>query len=371
MNSWIMFKLGEFMNVINSLKILRNFVLSIVFIPIYLLAQDESGWVLQWSDEFDGAGSPVSDTSGWYYNKESSMTRLARFDESAAYLEDGKLIIEAKKHGEGDYTSAGIATKAHYNQGRIVMRAKVPYSQGMWPAFWTINAPGSGPGYREIDIMEMVGGPQSGKGGDNVSFGTVWWGLNATSLERSSGHQILEDGKYADEFHTYGINWDSSKIEFFIDDEIFHTAGLYMWNCYVLHLMHEIRLNLAVGGNWPGKPDNTTVWPQKFIIDWVRIYQKDATSINEGISNSKIKIDEKLNIQIESDIIHVQSLNEVKITNVLLFDSKGRSLYSMRERSEQEIVINNLNLSNSIYFLKIELSNGVLETRKIGTGLGI
>lgn len=314
-------------------------------------------WVLKWEDEFERTGSPVSPGSGWYYNKEGSMTRSASFSESNAYCENGELIIEAKKISDGNYTSSGIATTESFTEGRLVARAKLPYGKGMWPAFWTINAPRTAAGYREIDIMELVGGGSN----DGIIYGTAWWGPNGNDLESDGGHFRISPAKYSDDYHVFGIDWDDTGIAFFLDDSVYHVATLDQAGQENFQLPQEVRFNLAVGGGWPGEPNSTTVWPQKFHIDWFRVYEK------QPVSTEPVKTVSELHSQITVSPtitnIKVQTISSSNIGEVSLFDLSGKKLYSF-SCDVRELLIDKANLAEAVYVVNVKLKNGFSESHK-------
>jgi len=245
---------------------------------LFTCFQASAAWQLAWSDEFNG---PNIDTATWGYeigfirNNElqyyTSRTNNAR-------IESGNLVIECKRESfnGAQYTSASLNTsgKKSFKYGRIEMRAKLPYSKGLWPAFWTlgqnINTVGW-PACGEIDIMEMIGG---GVGFDDKTYGTVHWD-NGGHQGNGSSYQ-LTSGKLADAYHIYAVEWDSTQIKWFFDSVNYHTVNITDPQFSELQAPHYILLNCAIGGSWPdsvGKtPDATTVLPQKYYIDYVRVY---------------------------------------------------------------------------------------------------
>jgi len=233
---------------------------------------------LIWSDEFDG---PSIDLSKWSfevgYIRNNELQYYTDNDSDNAYIENGNLVIEARQE-EMDgyaYTSASLNTKGKFSTlyGRIEMRAKLPYGKGMWPAFWTMGAnydtvgwPASG----EIDIMEMIGG---GKGKDDLVHGTIHWQEGIQGHQSMAGTKQLSTGIFADDYHVFAIDWAPDLVTWYLDGAPYSTAYLYT------DAMKDefgkpqfILLNLAVGGNWPGSPDASTVFPQKYYIDYVRVY---------------------------------------------------------------------------------------------------
>jgi beta-glucanase (GH16 family) len=155
--------------------------------------------------------------------------------------------------------------------GRIEASLKLPYGQGLWPAFWMlgINISQIGwPACGEIDIMEMIGG---GDGRDNVTHGTLHWDDNGRKYR--GGSTSCDEGILHDNFHVYAVEWDEEKIDWYFDDELYFTLDITDPAMSEFHEHFFIILNVAVGGNWPGDPDASTVWPQEMIVDYVRVYE--------------------------------------------------------------------------------------------------
>ncbi len=237
---------------------------------------------LIWNDEFEG---PMIDTGKWSFetgaggwgNNEleyyTSRTQNAR-------IESGNLVIEARQesYGGSNYTSARIKTQAKFSHryGRVEARIKLPYGQGIWPAFWTLGESISSVGWPacgEIDIMEMIGG---GENRDDTTYGTAHWD-NAGSHAQYGGSRELPDPQwFYEDYHIFGIEWDSQYIRWFLDGVQFHVIDITPAELSEFRENQFIILNLAVGGNWPGSPDGTTVFPQKMYVDWVRWYDCPA-----------------------------------------------------------------------------------------------
>ena len=244
----------------------------------------ESGngnWKLVWQDEFDGENGSLPDPEKWvmeignnngwgnqelqYYTSEPANCRQ----------EDGMLIIEAlKEEREGfDYTSARIKTQGlfDFQYGKVEMRARLPYGQGIWPAFWMLGSSIKEVGWPqcgEIDIMEFIG-----RVPDKI-FGTLHGPEYSGGRGLQNSVQNIADLKEG--FHTYGIEWDKDAIRWYFDGTLYHQVirenlpTTYTW---VYDDKFFILLNLAVGGLWPEYPDDTTVLPQRYVIDYVRVYQ--------------------------------------------------------------------------------------------------
>jgi beta-glucanase (GH16 family) len=245
-------------------------------------------WRLVWSDEFSGPnGSGVDSTkwsfdvggSGWGNNELETYTSR----NVNAHLDDGSLVIKALKETftgpdkiARNYTSARLLTKNSFSQvyGRFEARIKIPYGQGIWPAFWmlgnNINA-AHWPNCGEIDIMENIGREPS----------TVHGTLHGPGYSGGSGigaADMLTGGKkFSDDFHTFAIEWEPNVIRFYVDGILYQTrtpADLPAGASWVFDHPFFIILNVAVGGGWPGNPDVTTPFPQQMLVDYIRVYKR-------------------------------------------------------------------------------------------------
>jgi beta-glucanase (GH16 family) len=233
-----------------------------------------------WKDEFDGAQLSTVNWSyeigkgcdvgicGWGNNKLQSYTNLPE----NIKIDNGKLLITALKTGEGSYTSARIKTqeKAVMKFGRIDIRAKLPKGQGIWPAIWmlgeNINVAGSGwPVCGEIDIMEVVGHKPA------ELVGTVHY--SSDGYKYSSSSTTLSSGDFSDKFHVFSIVWDRNKIAWYLDNKLFKEFINTSISGYPFNKPFFFIMNVAVGGNWPGPPDATTVFPQEMVVDYIRVFQ--------------------------------------------------------------------------------------------------
>ena len=189
---------------------------------------------------------------------------------------DGYLTITAKQQNIGSqvYTSSRIKTQGiqSFQYGRVDIRAKLPYGKGMWPALWMLgdNITSDGwPACGEIDIMELVGG---GSYNDRTVYGTIHW--DQTGSHASYGNNsTLSSGRFFDEFHVFTIVWDSSSIKWYMDDQLYNTADISPQDLSEFHNTFFFIFNVAVGGTWPGSPDNSTQFPQTMIVDYVRVFQ--------------------------------------------------------------------------------------------------
>jgi len=246
-----------------------------------------SGWTLVWSDEFNGPnGSPPDpakwafDTGGHGWGNNELEYYTAR--PQNAQQQNGNLVIkvirEAYTGPDGvtrNYTSARLKTAGLFSQayGRFEARIKIPYGQGIWPAFWMLGAdiPTKGwPACGEIDIMENVGFEPSTVHGSMHGPGYS----GATPL---TGRFALPSGRFSDDFHVFAIEWESKAVRFYVGNKLYETrtpSDLPSGTNWVFDHPFFILLNVAVGGNWPGSPDQSTVFPQAMLVDYVRVYAR-------------------------------------------------------------------------------------------------
>lgn len=240
-------------------------------------------WKLVWSDEFNYQGLP--DKTKWDYeegfvrNHESQYYTRARTEN--ARVEHGVLILECRKehftpekHAPVEYTAASVITKnkASWQYGRIEVRAKLPRGKGVWPAIWTLGANiprAHWPACGEIDIMEFLG-----RMPDTI-HGTVHF---ASEGKHKSDGGRLKTVKPFDDFHIFAVEWFPDRIEFFFDTVKYHTmeidkAGRGDKNPF--RLPHYLLINFALGGGW-GRAIDDSILPQRFVIDYVRVYQRSG-----------------------------------------------------------------------------------------------
>jgi beta-glucanase (GH16 family) len=234
---------------------------------------------LAWSDEFDGAPGSPPDSSKWVYDLGASgwgNHELENYTDNRgnSYLDgQGHLVIQALQAEPGKFTSARLKTKGKFSftYGRIEARIQIPYGQGVWPAFWMLgDRAGQGwPDNGEIDIMENIGREPT------IVHGTVH-GPGYSNSHGISKDFKLEKGRFADDFHVYAVDWAPESIEFFVDGTRYHTvtpASLPSGKKWVYDHPFYVLLNVAIGGDWPGKPDASTQFPQRMLIDYVRVYK--------------------------------------------------------------------------------------------------
>lgn len=243
-------------------------------------ATDLPGWKLVWSDEFDQAGLP--NTEKWGYEKGLVRNNEQQFYTAKrrenARVEDGKLIIEARKEklGGGQFTSASVISRGHgeWTYGRIEVRAKLPAARGTWPAIWML--PGNfgkvpWPKCGEIDIMEHVGHVPG------VIHGTLHCEAFNHVKHTARGSTLAVPGASSD-FHIYSMDWSAERIVLHVDGKTYATFDKKPADTqaeWPFNKPFYLILNLAIGGAWGGqKGIDEGAFPQRMEVDYVRVYQK-------------------------------------------------------------------------------------------------
>ena len=253
------------------------FVVALFLLPV----RPEKKKHLVWSDEFNQPGAPDSTkwgydlgaSNGWGNNELEYYTR----DPKNVRIEGGNLIIEARKDSlEGKpFTSCRIVSKGKgdWLYGRVEVRAKLPHTKGTWPAIWMLSTDdsyGGWPASGEIDIMEHVGYDPG------VIHGTIHTdAYNHVKKTQKEGKVKVPDAQ--DKFHVYAIEWTKDKMDFIVDDKIYHSVQRDPKDDYKgwpFDKRFHLIMNVAVGGNWGGKEGvDETGWPQRMEVDYVRVYQ--------------------------------------------------------------------------------------------------
>lgn len=237
-------------------------------------------WKLAWKDGFNYEGLP--DSTKWSYdvggegwgNEELQYYTKQRKQNVA--VSNGCLSITAikEKYEGNNYTSARLVTKGKkdFKYGKIEIRAKIPKGRGLWPAFWMLssNEPRIWPDDGEIDILENVGYTP----GEITGAAHVRRNKTSNAIITSSNSTNIEGA--SDAFHVYKLIWTPERLEWYVDDKLFHFYDKadrpplhwpFNGNFYLI-------LNVAVGGSWGGKNGiDDTVFPQSFVIDYVRVYE--------------------------------------------------------------------------------------------------
>jgi beta-glucanase (GH16 family) len=305
---------------------------------IRVMAADPTVWSLVWSDEFDGPNGSGVDTSkwtmetggnGWGNNELETYTSRTQ----NASLNNGSLVIKAIKEtftgADGitrNFTSARLKTQAKFEQafGRFEARLKIPFGQGLWPAFWMLGNDISTSGWPtcgEMDIMENIGREPSTVHG--TMHGPGYSGGNGISAAYS-----LPAGKnFSDDFHTFAVEWEPNVARFYVDGILYKTrtpADLPAGAKWVFDHPFFILLNVAVGGTWPGSPDATTVFPQTMQVDYVRVYQRSVPSsipavITDESSGHAIAFDSETWLREPFSVVNDINISQDHRTRLALF----------------------------------------------------
>jgi beta-glucanase (GH16 family) len=232
---------------------------------------------LVWSDEFNSinTGTWTHETGGGGWGNNAFI----QFDSQA---NSNVLVLEARRdnpanyncwYGRCEYTSSRMKTegKRTFQYGRIEARLKLPQTQGIWPAFWMLgNDIGSvgWPACGELDIMEHVGFEPS------ITHGAMH-GPNYSGNTPFAGTYFLNEQVNAN-YHVYAMEWTSTSVRWFVDGNLFYTvtkSQVQSFGNWVFDHPMFLILNVAVGGNWPGNPNGSSVFPQRMYVDYIRVYQ--------------------------------------------------------------------------------------------------
>ncbi|WP_170201402.1 LamG-like jellyroll fold domain-containing protein [Actinocorallia herbida] len=259
-----------------------------------------STWELTWSDEFAGTAGTLPNSSKWrFYEGGVGNNELERYvklndpdnaaQKHASLDGNGHLVITAYENTDPNLrcpnqesatvcaaTSARLDTYQKFSQqaGRFEANIKVPAGKGLWPAFW---GKGTGTLVNEMDIMEQIGNA-------NGEAGKAHSALHGTDDLHLTSTYTLASGNFSDAYHLFAADWYPDHINYSIDGVSYHT----IYRAQVESLGKQwplvedfyLILNLAVGGDWPGPPDETTPFPAQMYIDYVRVYQQTAPKVN-------------------------------------------------------------------------------------------
>ena len=240
-------------------------------------------WTLVWSDEFDAAeGTPVDSSKwlhdvgghGWGNNQLEFNTDRT---ENVQHDGQGSLVITARKedYGTNAYTSARIKTESKFDTkyGRVEARIRLPEGQGIWPAFWMLGANFTEVGWPEcgeIDIMEF-------RGQETDTVQSSLHGPGYSGGSPISGVFKNKELSFADDFHVFAVDWDPSRFTFWVDDQIINVINsdvVRSRGTWVYSHPFFIILNVAIGGAYVGDPDDSTIFPQEMLVDYVRVFER-------------------------------------------------------------------------------------------------
>ena len=252
-------------------------------------------WVQVWSDDFDGpSGARIDSTKwrhdtadgcsqgicGWGNNEKEYYTDAL---ENIALDGQGHLTIVARRaqsgltcyYGPCLYTSAKVTTrgKLRVDRGRVEARIKLPAGQGLWSAFWMLgnDSPATPwPLCGELDVMEN-------RGSDPITTSSAVHGPGYSGATPFAQALKLERGSFADDFHTFAVEWDSLHVRFFVDDVAHYGItrnAVERFGESVLGRSYFLILNLAVGGTFDGDPRSDAIFPATMLVDYVRVFRR-------------------------------------------------------------------------------------------------
>jgi beta-glucanase (GH16 family) len=245
-----------------------------------------AGWKLVWSDEFNG---DAIDTNHWKFETGNhhgwGNHELEYYTGSSenAYVSNGLLHIVARRQSTNGfhYTSARMKTQGLFAKkyGRFEFRARLPAGQGFWPAIWLMpedSRYGGWPNSGEIDIVENRGS-EPGQEGGTIHFS----GPNRRHIYRGKTY-YFPDGDSVTNFHVYDLIWTTNSIQWFVDGKLYETQT--NWSTArapypaPFNQPFYIILNLAVGGDYGGDPEQHTAFPSEMQVDYIRVYDYVPTN---------------------------------------------------------------------------------------------
>jgi beta-glucanase (GH16 family) len=268
-------------------------LLASLLLPVDTVAPPTpAGYALVWHDEFERDGAP--DPANWRYERGFVRNEeLQWYRPENARVEGGMLVIEARRERVPNpaydstatdwrrrrpfagYTSASLNTRGlhDWKYGRFEMRARIPVSPGMWPAFWTLGTSGRWPAGGEIDVMEYYRGM--------LLANVAWLGADRRAKwdDTRTPLAALGDSTWADRFHVWRMDWDEDEIRLYVDDRLLNTTDLRETvnadaeGANPMRQPHYLLLNLAIGGTNGGDPSESA-FPARYEVDWVRVYQR-------------------------------------------------------------------------------------------------
>jgi beta-glucanase (GH16 family) len=251
-------------------------------------APAQAQWKLVWSDEFNGVDGSLPDLAKWDFDTGGNGWGNKELETYTSRLENvqqrgGNLVITTIRERytglDGmtrSYTSARLTTKGQFEQayGRFEARMKLPLGKGIWPAFWMLGANSDAvrwPACGEIDMMENIGEP-----------GRIYSTLHGPGYSGAKGisepYNLPAGEGVNTDFHVYSVEWEPERIRFYLDDRLIverTPKDLPPDTKWVYDHPFFLILNVAVGGEWPGSPDETTMFPQSMLVDYVRVYRKE------------------------------------------------------------------------------------------------
>ncbi len=274
-----------------SLRIKKGAVVGLLGVLAFFPVDQacSKSYALVWGDEFHQAIGSAPDPTKWTYDLgaggwgNEELETYTRLPQNASIVADPlagdgeALRIQALKGSDGTYTSARLTTKGKvaFKYGWVECRARLPYGQGIWPAFWMLGnnfGKVGWPGCGEMDVMENIGKIED----QGRCHGT----LHGPGFDPDKGltavYKLPKGRLFKDAYHVFALEWTPKLIRFYVDKHLYASRKLTAFPTGAAAVFDKpffLLLNLAVGGDWPGNPDSTTVFPQALMVDYVRVYQ--------------------------------------------------------------------------------------------------
>ncbi|MUT68359.1 carbohydrate binding domain-containing protein [Paenibacillus sp. NEAU-GSW1] len=296
--------------------------------PVPSTTIPDKDWKLVWNDEFSGSSIDTNKWSvmdtGLVYNNEMEYYK----PDNAVIEKDGKrgvLSLKAKKeeYGGKDYTSAKLITqnKGDWTYGKVVVRAKLPIQQGMWPAIWMMPTDeahyGGWPASGEIDIMELIGGANANRIYGNIHYDSVQ--ADGTHGSDQSSYVLQDGATFADEYHDFQVEWLPGVIRFYVDGQLYHEVKDWKTKApdqpeyYTYPAPFDrpfyLILNLAVGGDWPGSP-NDDFTAEQMNVDFVRVYEYKKMDSLEDVTGKPPVPEPQRNPQADGNLLYNEQFTQ-------------------------------------------------------------
>jgi beta-glucanase (GH16 family) len=254
---------------------------------------DVQGWQLFWHDEFDG--SSLNTTNWEPLNRQNSFNNEKQYyHPEQVTVANGTLQLTATNQPLANklYRSGLITSKALYGPGRFEARIDLPTTQGMWPAFWLNANQVAWPQGGEIDIMENRGSQPTLTSSafhwqkDPGACCANWHYVSHNYTATSGGNPI----NFTTGFHTYAAEWDTTQVRFYVDGNLHFAVDKNPTTMSDANFttVKNIILNLAVGGDFGGDPNGTTVFPQTMLVDYVRVWHRQSGLSGDYNGNGQV-----------------------------------------------------------------------------------
>ncbi len=309
-------------------------------LPVSMVAQE---WQLVWADEFGGDQLNAAKWSymigdgteygipGWGNNE------LQYYREENVKVAGGLLTITAKKEAFGgrQYTSGRIRTKGKgdWTYARIEFSARMPVGGGLWAAVWmlpTNELYGGWAASGEIDIMEYLGQDTG------IVHGTLHFGGTSPANVSKGGSFTLEGASFGEAFHDFAMEWEDGIFRWYVDGELYQSFSSGWYSTLApfpapFDRSFHLLVNLAVGGNWPGEPNWTTEFPQELVLDYIRVYQRGSTGLeeNQAIRAGQRKGQNYPNPFSTGTVIPYEVTGKEQHIRLELFDGLGRKVRTL------------------------------------------